>query len=167
MSDSMPLVKSLTKGFTLVELLVVMAVLGILTGLLLPLAQTMLLARKEQALKVALVDIRTAIDRFKIASDANKVAGGSINGYPKDLAVLVAGSPQTSALDSVQTGKQHYFLRRIPRDPFADETLTDEQTWGLRSYESPSNNPQKGVDVYDVYSMSTALAMDGTRYRDW
>lgn len=154
-------------GFTLIELLVVLAVLGILTTLLLPLSQTVLIARKEQALRLALSDIRTAIDRFKQQSDNNQVVGGSINGYPKNLILLAAGSPQATAYDELQTNKQVYFLRRIPRDPFADDALAADQTWGLRSYESSAENPQKGVDVYDVYSLSEATALDGTRYKNW
>ncbi|MBW8894435.1 MAG: general secretion pathway protein GspG, partial [Burkholderiales bacterium] len=64
-------------------------------------------------------------------------------------------------------GRKLYFLRRLPRDPFADNALPPEQTWGLRSADSPPDEPRAGRDVFDVYSRSERRAIDGTRLGDW
>jgi general secretion pathway protein G len=152
-------------GFTMIELLVVMAVLGVLAAAILPLAETLLTAQKERELRRALLEIRTALDEHKRVMDQKPPAatpGGS--GYPRNLTVLVEGivdpRPQSGA-------KTLYFLRRLPRDPFADPKLPAEQTWRLRSYASPPDRPAPGIDVYDVHSTSDAMALDGTAYARW
>ena len=62
---------------------------------------------------------------------------------------------------------RRYFLRRLPRDPFADPELPAEETWGLRASDSAPDAPMPGKDVFDVYSRAAGVALDGTRYRDW
>ena len=152
-------------GFTMIELLVVMAVLGILAAAVLPLAETLLTAQKERELRRALLEIRTALDEHKRVMDRSPTAtGAGGSGYPRNLAVLVEGiadpRPQAGA-------KTLYFLRRVPRDPFADPALPAEQTWRLRSYASHPDRPAPGADVYDVHSTSDAKALDGTAYARW
>jgi general secretion pathway protein G len=151
-------------GFTLVELLVVLAVLSILAMGVLPLAELARQRVKERELKQALTEIRAAIDAYKSAADIGAVAvpvGGS--GYPASLTALVQGQPD------IRTGsaRTHYFLRRIPRDPFAPEGVPAERTWGLRAYDSPPDKPRPGEDVYDVHSMSDRIGLNGLPLKDW
>lgn len=166
------------RGFTLVELLAVMAILGILAAAVMPLGQTLVVARKEQELRRALLEIRTALDEYKRAMDQEPVSplssGGTgttgntartASGYPPDLATLVQG-----VLFNTRTFTQPqklYFLRAIPRDPFADPTLRAEDTWALRSYASPPDRPEPGADVYDIHSKSKGVALDGSLYAQW
>jgi general secretion pathway protein G len=142
-------------GYTLVELLVVMAVLGILAWVAMPLAEIALQRDRERELKRALWELRSAIDAYKQAADAGQVATGP-NGYPPTLDALVQGV-------SDGRGGRRYFLRRLPVDPF----MPAGSGWGLRSYESPPDNPQPGADVYDVRSLSAKTSLGGTPLREW
>jgi general secretion pathway protein G len=151
------------RGFTIIELLVVMLVLGVLATAAFPMAELMLQRQQEQELKRALWEVRDAIDAYKRAVDAgqaSKPAQGS--GYPPNLEALVQGVPDVAGSRSAP-----YFLRRIPRDPFADPSLPAAQTWGLRSYLSPPDNPQPGADVFDVYSKSERVGLNGVPLRQW
>jgi general secretion pathway protein G len=154
----------MSRGFTLVELLVVMAVLAILATASFPLAEMVVQRDRERELKRALWEIRDAIDAHKRAADSGSIVVGSKGsaGYPPNLLALQAGSPDLKA-----PGRTVYFLRRVPRDPFADPALPAELTWGLRSYQSPPEKPQPGADVYDVYSLSEKTGLNGTRLREW
>jgi len=155
----------LARGFTIIELLVVMAVLGILAAAVMPLGETLVRAQKERELKAALREIRGAIDDYKRAADRGAVAGpASGNGYPASLKALVEGTPD---IRPQGRGQMQYFLRQIPRDPFADARLPAEQTWSLRSYGSPPSKPSPGTDVYDVHSTSPATGLDGSPYASW
>ena len=152
-------------GFTLIELLVTLAILGLLATAAVPLAELAVRRTKEGELRQALREIRGAIDAYKKASDDGNVArAADATGYPATLDLLVNGVP--AARDP---GKRPiYFLRRMPRDPFYEGPPADPvQTWGLRSYASPPNDPQPGRDVFDVYSTSTATGINGVPYRDW
>lgn len=152
-------------GFTIIELLVVMGILGVLAVLILPLSETLVVAAKERELRQALWEIRAALDEYKRQADRGAIVStGPEAGYPATLSVLVEGVPGTGRSNG---GQRHYFLRRIPRDPFADPALPAEQTWRLRSYASPPDKPAPGADVYDIRSSSDARALDGTAYADW
>ncbi len=153
-------------GFTMIELLVVMAILGILAAAVMPLGEAMLAAQKERELKQALWEIRSAIDEYKRYSSQNRgaVQSDDASGYPPNLLALVKGLPNAQGNSGADTV---YFLRRIPRDPMADPALPAEKTWRLRSYASPPDKPAPGADVYDVYSSSDAVGLDGTPYSTW
>ncbi|MET1117141.1 MAG: type II secretion system protein [Comamonas sp.] len=155
---------SFVKGFTLIELLVVMAVMGILAAAILPLGQTLVKAGKERELRRSLWEIRAALDDYKRQAERGVISAGTDSGYPASLQVLAAGVADARARGQ---GRQLYFLRQIPRDPFSDPGLPAQQTWRLRSYASPPDKPAPGADVFDVRSSSDALALDGSSYATW
>ncbi|HSI45830.1 MAG TPA: prepilin-type N-terminal cleavage/methylation domain-containing protein [Methylophilus sp.] len=150
-------------GFTLVELLVTLALLALLVTSASPVVQLNSKREKERELKRALWQIRDALDAYKDAVDQGlikKTADGS--GYPPNLRILVTG------VENVQDPKKKklFFLRRIPRDPFAaDVTLTNMQTWRIRSYYGEVDEMAK--DVYDVSSRSGAVGINQQLYSDW
>ena len=152
-------------GFTMIELLVVLAVLGVLASALLPLGEAVLRAQKERELRLALWDIRNALDEYKRAVEKGTIrANAADSGYPPSLKALTDGVADARPSAS---GQAFYILRRLPRDPFADPSLPAEQTWKLRSYASSPDRPSPGADVFDVFSSSNALALDGTPYAKW
>ena len=160
------------KGLTLIELLVTITILAILASVVMPLAQMSVKRDKEVELKRNLRVIRTALDEFKRASDEGRVekkAGES--GYPPDLITLVEGVESMKVLGgdgSDEPPPVLKFLRRVPRDPMEPNMfLEPEDTWALRSYESDPDSPAEGDDVFDVYSRSQEIALDGTQYSNW
>lgn len=151
-------------GFTLIEMLVVLAILGLLGAAARPMLALQVQRSQEQELREALRTMRGAIDRYHHAAAAGQVQllpGQS--GYPPSLAALVEGVTDMRS----GTNRRLYFLRRIPRDPFADPALPPEQTWALRSADSPPNDPRPGRDVFDVMSRSQRRALDGSTYSQW
>lgn len=152
-------------GFTLVELLITVAIVATLASIAMPMAELVVKRNKEAELQSGLRQIRGAIDAYKQAVDdghLSKLIGES--GYPKSLKDLVYG---VEKIDDPNKSKI-YFLRRIPRNPFAtDSTITAEETWGKRSYDSEPDSPHEGSDVFDVYTYSTGIGLNGIPYKDW
>ena len=146
-------------GFTLIELIATVFVLSILLGVAVPLARNSIQRQKEVALREALREIRTAIDKYKVYSDSGVIpVKVDTEGYPESLKVLVEGVNMNGTVD-----KKLKLLRRIPTDP-----MTNSTEWGLRSYQDdPKNNSWGGQNVFDVYTKSQGTAFDGTKYKDW
>jgi general secretion pathway protein G len=149
------------RGFSLVELMAVLAVLAVLAAAAMPLAELSWQRERERELKRALWEIRDAIDAHKRAADAGQIERVG-DGYPASLDALVAGVPLRA-----RAGERRYFLRRLPRDPFAPDGVPAEQSWGLRSSASPPERPAAGADVFDVYSPSRAIGLNGVPLRSW
>jgi len=146
-------------GLTLLELVVASAILMVLATMALPLARVKIKRDKELELRRALREMRTAIDRYKDAADRGLIAVQvETEGYPPDLETLVEGVALSGA-----PGRRMRFLRRIPLDP-----MTNSTEWGLRSVQDPPDSRySNGKNVFDVYSRSSGVALDGTYYADW
>lgn len=152
-------------GFTLIELLVSLAILALLATQVVPLAQINLQRQKERELRLALREIRAAIDAHKRAVDEGRVLRelGS-SGYPKSLQLLVDG------VEDIRSPKKAkiYFLRSLPRDPMhTDPSVLDGDTWKKRSYASEPDDPQEGDDVFDVRSRSSEVGLNLVPYNRW
>lgn len=155
------------RGFTLIEMLVTLSLVGIAASVVLPLGALMETRAKEAELRRDLRTIRQALDSYKAAADAgviDKATGTS--GYPPTLDVLVTGVAKSASLGFSATPM--VFLRAIPRDPFfVDKTTPASQTWAIRSYGAPPGDLSAGPDVFDVSSKSEKLGLDDTRLSDW
>lgn len=155
--------RSSSRGYTFVEIIVVTAIMMILASAALPLARVSMKRQREAELRHTLREVRTAIDQFKNWADAGRIAQtelqfGSEN-YPTSLEQLVQGV--TLANDA--SGNRKKFLRRIPVNP-----MTGGPDWGKRSYQdSPDSKVWGGQSVYDIYTKFDGVALDGSKYKDW
>ena len=144
-------------GVTLVEMIVVITILLIMMGAAVPVLKVSVRRQREVELRRDLWEMRAAIDRYKDAADKNAFQQklGS-EGYPPDMDTLVNGV-------EVAGGKKLRFLRRIPVDP-----MTGNTDWGLRSMQDdPQSDSWGGQNVFDVYTKSTGVGLNGTKYKDW
>jgi general secretion pathway protein G len=150
-------------GYTFIELLIVVTIILILASAVQPLAKVAITRQKEAELRRVLREMRTAIDKYKDAADAQMIPPTELKvgaeGYPPTLDTLVEG---VSVVNDA-TGRKLKFLRRIPIDP-----MTGSDEWGLRAYQDkPDTSSWGGQNVFDVYSKSGGTALDGSKYRDW
>lgn len=146
-------------GFTLIEMIVTVALVAIIASVATPFAKMHGQREKERELKAVLREIRTAIDAYKQAGDEGRIARSlDSTGYPASLDELVIGV----ADQRDPKGKKIYFLRRVPRDP-----MNPHGNWGTRSYASEPDDPREGADVYDVFSLSDRNGINGIAYREW
>ena len=145
-------------GFTLAELVMVSALVAIMAAVALPTAKFTIKRERESELRLALRQMRGAIDDYKRLADQGMIQVDlGTEGYPKELEVLVEG------VDIVGQTTKKKFLRRIPIDP-----MTGKTEWGMRSYQDEADSTSwGGENVYDVYSLSKGTALDGTKYKDW
>jgi general secretion pathway protein G len=154
------------RGLTLIELLVVIAIISILATAVLPLSRMTMIRMKETELRNNLRVIRSVIDAFNKDCVAKRLSTDncSKDGYPESLETLT--QPLTLAGSGDKTRK---YLRRIPRDPFTPLEGTDKlNNWGLRSYnDAPDSTQWGGENVYDVYSKSESVSLDGSKYSSW
>src|SRR5471030_344725 len=153
------------RGFTLIEMLITVAIVAILASVALPLSELAVQRGKERELRHALREVREALDAYKRASDEGRIVRSpDQSGYPPALGALIEGVTDAKS----PTGAKIYFLRRLPRDPLDPEPNTPaEATWGKRGYDSPPDNPRPGKDVFDVYSLNAGSGMNGIPYRQW
>lgn len=153
------------RGFSFIELMVTLSIMAVLAVVAVPMAQWSYQRDKERTLRASLAEIREALDSYKRASDQGRI---SVNigesGYPKNLIELVDGVEDQRSPNR----KKIYFLRRIPADPMnSDTSLKPQDSWGLRSYASPPDEPAEGDDVFDVYSKSAKIGLNGVPYIKW
>jgi general secretion pathway protein G len=153
-------------GFTILELIIVITILSILTTAAVPLLRNSVKRERESELRLALRQMRKAIDDYKRFNDMSGGAAIPIElrtptGYPKELKVLVDGFTPANVVGTSQNRVR--FLRKIPIDP-----MTGDTEWGLRSYkDKPDSTDWGGDDVYDVFSKSDGKALNGTDYKIW
>ena len=147
------------RGFTLAELVMVSTILVTLAAVAMPVVKFTAKRSKEAELHRALRSMRNAIDEHKRYSDLGLIPVElGTDGYPKELEILVEGVDLVGQVD-----KHIRFLRRVPVDP-----MTGEAEWGLRSYQDDWDSTSwGGEDVYDVYSLSEGVGLDGVPYQEW
>lgn len=153
------------RGFTYIEIIFTVAILALIATAVVPYVEVAVTRKKEAALRYDLRQIRTALDEFKQAVDDGRIAmPADASGYPPSLEVLVEGMPDAQDPEN----QLIYFLRRLPRDPmYRGPVVAPADTWGKRSYDSPPDAPQEGVDVFDVYSLSHEQGLNGVPYNEW
>ena len=153
-------------GFTFIEIAITVAIVGMLATVVMPMTEMTVKRDQEHQLRLALREIRNALDAYKQASDEGRISTSiDQTGYPAQLKVLSEGVTDEKNPDR---NTKIYFLRRIPRDPMnTDLSKPNDETWGKRSYASSPDSPEEGSDVFDVYSLATDVGLNGVPYKDW
>lgn len=153
------------RGFTIIEIMVTLALLATLAAAAIPLAQHYQQRRNEETLRESLREIRNAIDRYVQAGRDGKIEKTSnASLYPPTLKILEEGVVDKTSPNKVKI----YFLRRIPRDPFCEcEGRPNVETWRVRASTEPPGEFNGGKDVFDVTSTSSAIGLNGVPYEEW
>ncbi|MFL6354786.1 MAG: type II secretion system protein [Bryobacteraceae bacterium] len=152
-------------GLTLVELIVAFTILLILSSMAVPMTRYQIRRARERELRNDLVEMRTAIDRYKDLCDEGKIqsTGNDTYCYPPTLEILVDGVQMNNKMSGLGQSSKIHFLRRIHKDP-----MTADTDWGKRSMQDdPSSSSWGGQNVFDVFSKTTDKASDGTPYSEW
>jgi general secretion pathway protein G len=146
-------------GFTLIELIITVTIIAVLVGMAVPLTRNAVKREREIELRRALHEMREAIDKYKEMADRGQIQITlNSEGYPAKLEDLVEGVPVVGGVD-----KKLKLLRRVPVDP-----MTNSTEWGMRSYQDdPKSMSWGGQNVFDVYTKSDGVALDGTKYNEW
>ena len=134
----LPVSRSNRRGFTLIELMVVLTVILILATMSMPIFQLAIVHAREAVLKDDLYTLRKLIDEFTVDKER----------------------PPTSLDDLVEAG---YLRSGIPVDPFTGSN----QTWRTDVEDVPLNPTQAASGIVDVHSGSDEIALDGTPYSGW
>jgi len=152
-------------GFTLIELVITVAIVAVLASVALPLNELIVQRSKEADLRRSLREIREALDLYKQACEDGRIMPKpNTSCYPKRLDDLITGVEDAKDAKKAKI----YFLRRLPRDPFAtDPDLAPGDTWAKRSYDSPPDDPRDGDDVFDVFTRSTLVGINGRPLKEW
>ncbi len=148
-------------GFTIIELIIVIAIISTLAVVAVPMVETSVKRERELVLKRSLRELRSAIDEYQEFVLKNKIKyDEETYAYPEDLEILVKGIEYR---DTKNNAKIRKFLRRIPVDP-----MTGSIEWGLRSYQDKRNSTHwGGENIWDIYSKSDKKALNGSYYKDW
>jgi general secretion pathway protein G len=145
-------------------MIITVAIVAILDSAVLPLSKIGVQRAKENELRTALREIRGALDAYKQAGDEGRIERkADASGYPPTLAALTEGVQDIKHPEK----RMIYFMRRLPRDPFAPEDQSAEEGWEKRAYDSPPDAPREGDDVFDVYSRAEGVGLNGVPYREW
>ncbi len=159
------------QGFTLLELIITLAILSVLVGMAVPMLQHSIKRQREEELRANLQKLRDAIDHFQrfyrngsqnpvlLALETDCIDLQKHDAWPMKLECLTKGLPIPGTIK----GEKIYFLREIPRDP-----MTKSNDWGLRSsFQKPEEDSWDGEHVYDIFTKSQETALNGTKYKDW